>query len=84
MIVLIKLRQAKILWKSLLNTRTTLYTVSVNKHFLKNVLIKLIQVLQNQYIKKILLNKIIATEHSLVIQETIDIMMFLAFLIVLF
>ena len=57
MIVLIKLRQAKILWKSLLNTRTTLYTVSVNKHFLKNVLIKLIQVLQNQYIKKILLNK---------------------------
>ena len=34
-------------------------------------------------VSKILLNKIIATEHSLVIQETIDIMMFLAFLIVL-
>ena len=34
-------------------------------------------------VSKILLNKIIATDHSLVIQETIDIMMFLAFLIVL-
>ena len=34
-------------------------------------------------ISKILLNKIIITEHSLVIQETIDIMALLAFLIVL-
>jgi ATP-binding cassette subfamily B protein len=34
-------------------------------------------------VSKVLLNKIIVTEHSLVIQETIDIMMLLAFLIVL-
>ena len=34
-------------------------------------------------VSKILLNKIITTEHNLVIHQTIDIMMFLAFLIVL-
>jgi ATP-binding cassette subfamily B protein len=34
-------------------------------------------------VSKILLNKIITTDHSLVIQETMHIMMFLAFLIVL-
>ena len=51
-------------------------------HFLVIVFIS-INVSFVPLISKILLNKIIATEHSLVIQETIDIMMLLAFLIVL-
>jgi len=51
-------------------------------HFLVIVFIS-INVSFVPLISKILLNKIIATEHSLIIQETIDIMMLLAFLIVL-
>ena len=51
-------------------------------HFIVIILIS-INVSFVPLVSKILLNKIIATEHSLVIQETIDIMMFLAFLIVL-
>ena len=51
-------------------------------HFIVIILIS-INVSFVPLVSKILLNKIIATEHSLVIQETIDIMMLLAFLIVL-
>jgi ATP-binding cassette subfamily B protein len=51
-------------------------------HFIAIILIA-INVSFVPLISKILLNKIIATDQSLVIQETIDIMIFLAFLIIL-
>ena len=51
-------------------------------HFIVIILIS-INVSFVPLVSKILLNKIITTEHSLVIQETIDIMALLAFLIVL-